>query len=306
MRTVNYLSHLTEHSILSGTISMDRLIKDSVFYPACEYDGTVLKTCNELWSQLGITSFIYADYASFITEEDLIRELSNVCGYHVVGHRSLRPEEYRCPGWKLDLAETDENNYMEWFGDKSQQWAHWAVFERDNNRNSQHGPKRFSFLFIHQEGLKTFQELYCSRGVAPKMVCWIQCWGFAGNWFNPTRRDGSFLYTLRKHPECIPEYILCGNHLDLHPAQKIKGVQELGIRSVGYDIFSKEPCINVDDSMTRNVKVLEHNGRQYLKLTSSYHMGPVVYDITDSQYNVNKIVDSLLLQPQRTNFFQTL
>ena len=62
--------------------------------------------------------------------------------------------------------------------------AHWVVFERNADRGEEHGPERFSLLFVCGEGLATFPQLYCSRGRAPKMLCFIQCWGFAGNWTN--------------------------------------------------------------------------------------------------------------------------
>jgi len=61
------------------------------------------------------------------------------------------------------------------------------------------------------------------------MLCFIQCWGFAGNWTNFLSNDGSFANTIRRHRECKPD-ILC-----LGTCNTINALMPIGVGSRTFD-----------------------------------------------------------------------
>ena len=291
------LENLTPESILYGEIPMDDLLIDSLYYPACLTDGRPIKFCNTMWRKLGINSFVYCDFD--LSEEAFIRELSTIRGYHVVAHRSLKPSEYLAPEWKLELLPEEAPHYKTTFlGRKTDfpPFGHWAVMERDDYKNELYGPKAFSLIYIGGEALATFQNLYCSRGIRPKMLCLIQCGGFAGNWTSFANPQKSSVMTLRKHPECIPEYVCLGSYNHIDCVQRILGTEYLGVKLAGYDLFKDQSSICISSTCELGASVLEHMGRKYLKLRGSMGMCPVVYDITESKFDVNTIVNNLIMR----------
>ena len=87
-------------------------------------------------------------------------------GYHVLGHRSLRRDEYIPADWHLEMVSPEARpepmaspHYWDSFlgtKDGPAHFAHWVVFERNADRGEEHGPERFSLLFVCGEGLATF------------------------------------------------------------------------------------------------------------------------------------------------------
>ena len=102
--------------------------------------------------------------------------------------------------------------------------------------------------------------------------------------------------TLRKHPECTPEYVCLGSYNHIDCVQRILGTEYLGVKLAGYDLFKDRSSICISSTCELGASVLEHMGRKYLKLRGSMGMCPVVYDITDSKYDVNTIVNNLIMR----------
>ena len=96
------LNNLTPDRIARGPVPMDDLLKDSLYYPASRTDGRPIRLCNTLWRSLGINSFVYCDFD--VSEVEFIRDTRTVLGYHVLGHRSLRREEYIPADWHLEMV----------------------------------------------------------------------------------------------------------------------------------------------------------------------------------------------------------
>lgn len=301
------LMTLTPEDILGRRIPMKELLEGSVYYPACYTDGRPIKYCNTIWRKLGVNSFVYCDF--IMSEEKFLEQLKTVHGYHVLAHRSLSRDEYIPEGWTLELGGKNLHEYFDTFlGGKADfpPFAHWAVFERDSDRKPMHGPERFSLIYVGGEGLATFQQLYCHHRVSPKMLCFIQCWGFAGNWTDFTNPDAAFATTLRRHPECIPDYVCIGSYDEIDGALRIKGTEYLGAHFVKYaspksieNLFGFKPAC-IKNSPDVSAHLAQKEGRTYL-LMSLYanHLSYAVYDVSDSRYDINTIVDNLVLHEKR-------
>lgn len=297
------LKHLTPELIENGPIPMDDLLKDSVYYPASRLDGRPVEFCNTIWRSLGINSFVYADFD--VSEKELMGDVlgpRSLCGYRVLAHRRLRPEEYIPEGWKLEMV---DGKYWDTFlgrKDGPQHYAHWVVFERKETKNVTHGPDRLSLLFVCGEGLATFQQLYCSHGIAPKMACAIQCWGFAGNWTDFTAPGAPFHKTLMKYRHCIPEWLCIGDSREIHGVLRLCGLDYAGVRLVGYrsrktlaELFGEENLIRVNSEVYKTVYVASRGDRRFAAVSVSCHTAFAIFDITRSRFDVNTLVDWLTL-----------
>lgn len=301
------LSSLTREDILHRAIPMKDLLEGSVYYPACDTDGRPMKYCNTIWRKLGVNSFVYCDFA--MPEGKLLDQLRTVRGYRILAHRSLYREEYIPEGWELGISEKDASRYFDTlYGNTSKgiaTYVHWVVFETASRKNSVFRPKRISLIYVGGEGVATFQQFYCHHHVAPKMLCFIQCWGWAGNWTDFTDPDAAFAATLRHHPECIPEYVCIGSSKEINGALRIKGTEYLGAKLVGhYRPASVQKSLGYEPVCIRDGEDRVHlaimHKRTYL-LMSLYrsHLSHVIYDVTDSKYDIETIADELVLKEKK-------
>lgn len=300
------LRKITPENILNRPAPIEELLKDSVYYPACGTDGRPIKYCNTIWRHLDVNSFVYCDFD--ISEEKFLKDMHNLHGYHVLAHRNISKEEYIPQDWSLELPGTDAHKYTYTFLGLTTDFlpfAHWVVYERNENKGALHGPERLSLLYIGGEGLATFQQLYVSRHIAPKMLCFIQCWGFAGNWTDFTNPQYSFAETIRRHCECTPEWICLGDCGNINGVQHLKGTEYLGVKAIAFS-YSNEyerdlGCrgVSIYSSLNKNATVYQANGRSYLSLSVMHFMTPVLYDITDSPYDVDTIVNELTLREEK-------
>jgi len=294
------LENLTKDAILHGRIPLPELLEDSVYYPASSLDGRPIKYCNTIWRDMGVKSFVYCDFLP--REQEVIRELPDVLGYHLLAHRSLSPDEYIPEDWELELSGWDRDRYFDTFLGNDpdfKPFAHWAVYERDHRRGEEHGPKRFSLLFIGGEGLATFQRLYCHHHVHPKMICFLQCWGFAGNWTDFTSAHGSFCNTMRLHPECVPEWLCIGWYDVIESLIHIRNTEDLGVRAIRYIAAGFRPK-RARDIMTpvegheEDAFTLKYRGKECLAINVGHTREQVIYDITDSHEPAARLVEQLL------------
>ena len=61
---IEHLLAFSTDDILFGKLPLSGLLVDSLYYPACDIDGGVVKYCNEHFDEMGICSYVYADYAT--------------------------------------------------------------------------------------------------------------------------------------------------------------------------------------------------------------------------------------------------
>lgn len=306
------LDNLTKEQIEQEEIPFEDLLRDSVYYPACNLDGRPIRYCNTIWRKLGVNSFVYCDFD--VSEDQFLKEMEHICGYKVLGHRALRQDEYIPEGWKLELVKDNDGEegshcyYWDTFlGNPGPgKFAHWVVYERVGYKGYEHGPKRFSLLYIGGEGLATFQQLYCHYRVAPKMICFIQCWGFAGNWTNFTMAGAPFHLTLLKYKECSPEWLCIGHYRSIDGVQKLNRTRKSGIRKVGYrsekglERFYGVYLTPIENDMRDRFYSFSRGDKRYVALAVSHNMDLVVYDVTDCQMGMDELHEYLTMREQIT------
>jgi hypothetical protein len=206
---MSWLENLTNDQIKNGKLPLNEILENSFYYPSCGFDGGIVKDCNTENRALGIKSFIYCDYA---TGETAFKEEQNTfIGYHIVGSRSVAPSEIIPNGWlRVNPPKFNLRAYYQ-YKDMWEPFAHWTIFERDENRTEDHGPKRFSLLYIGGEGVATYQALYWTNKKTPIALAIIQPGtSFGLNWTDFRKKDGPLSWVVNKNPAGQPNYIYYG------------------------------------------------------------------------------------------------
>ena len=302
------LDNLTENDILYKPVPLTQLLYQSVYYPFSWTDGRTIRLANTLFRRQfhEVNSFVYCDF--LMDEQHCIQEMNTLCGYHPIAIRKLRPEEYQVKDFKVELSSKDEDHYFTTFcghddSDYPKQFAVWCVLERNQTKDSLHGPKRLSILYFggrNNEALALYQQLYMTRQISPVCLCFIQCFNFCGSWGgSPLRPDGSWVRMFRRHKDVIPEWLMVGDYQDIHGCMHLRSTDYLDVRLVDYgnDIFIKdEDCFSIESTLNRDVKVLVYNGKKYLKLKCSHQLSECVYAIDPAcKYDVKTLVDNLII-----------
>jgi hypothetical protein len=208
---MSYLNNLTKENIENGVFPLKQVLANSLFYPACADDGGIVKDCNTLNASLGIENFIYCDYA--FGEEKLIETMNSFNGYSVFATRSLKQIDLTPNGWEMRLPPNlnlvEYNNYKNSY---TIPFAKWIVYERDDDKNEEYGPKRFSLLYIGGEGIATYQAIYWSNNETPKALAIIQPGhAFGLNWTNFTEPKGFLNWIVTNNPHNkMPKQIYFG------------------------------------------------------------------------------------------------
>lgn len=200
---MNKIDTLTKNDILHGKLPLEDLLKNSFYYPSSRFDGGVVK-----FFAKELHSFIFCDYG--IREEALLEQLNTFLGYRIVGNRELREEELVPNGWNMQAPKyINMDRYSRYRLKKP--FAHWAVFERTEDFDENHGPKRFSLIYIAGEGVATYQALYCSNKISAKALAIIQPGtGFGGNWTDFRKEGGPLWRVIMNNTYGSPDRIYYG------------------------------------------------------------------------------------------------
>lgn len=208
---MNILLNLTAEQIQNGIFPLNDVLTNSFYYPSCGFDGGIIKDCNTIGKDLKISSFIYCDYA---TGEDAFRSEQNTfVGYNVLGGRSVTLSELTPNGWRPELPPNiNRQEYLQ-YQSRWKPFAYWTIYERNTSRGEDHGPQRFSLLYIGGEGVATFQALYWSNNVFPRAVAIIQPGtGFGLNWTDFKAKDGALAWVVNHNPSGTPHTIYYGGY----------------------------------------------------------------------------------------------
>lgn len=132
-------------------ISIKSILENSLFYPASGRDGDPIKYLGGY-----IHSFIYADNG--VTEKKLINSLENenrnFLGYHVEFIKS--GTFIRC--------------------------STYIILKRISSFDDKFGPGRISLLFVHDDLMDAFKNLYSDNGKCPEIIALIKSgWMFSDN-----------------------------------------------------------------------------------------------------------------------------
>ena len=185
------------------------LLKDSLYYPACDIDGGVIKYCNEHFSMLGINRYVYTDYG--MEEKRLKDNLDSFFGYYLTKTRSVSAADLGFDLSQLmpECSDEDKERIYAW---RQKPFARYAVFERDFGYGPEIGPKVFSLLYLCAEGITVYKNLYLANGIVPKAMAIIQPGtAFGGNWTDYRDPDAPLAKTVMKG-KTTPNFIFYGGY----------------------------------------------------------------------------------------------
>lgn len=199
-----WLMKLTAETMLNEPFPLYQVLKDSLYYPGAGTDGKPVK-----WLAGNTYSFVYTDYlvsrSRFLDE--LNDEHSGFRGYHVVGIRDMSMKELIPNGWTPTLSSRHAGNPSRWSEHFPEPFGIWTILERLSDYSSEHGPERFSLLYLCAEGVASYQALYNSNRVKPKILFLIQH-GFGCNWTNFEDPEGIFAQSLAANSAGMPDWLV--------------------------------------------------------------------------------------------------
>ena len=216
------LDQLSKQDILEKPFPVKQLITNSLYYPSSGFDGGVIKDCNTKARDLKIQSFIYCDYATGY--EKLKDQLNSFRGYHVFASRPVSKDELTPNGWQPKLPPRINQRQYTRFRSTWKPFISWTVYERDEEFDADHGPSKFSLLYLGGEGVATYQALYWSNETAAKALAIIQPGtGFGLNWTDYTKPDGPLAWVVTNNPHGTPTILYYGGYLSNYDDLKWEG-----------------------------------------------------------------------------------
>jgi hypothetical protein len=184
--------------IRRGRFPLREILDGSLYYPASGFDRSLVDAL------LGfVHSFVYTDYG--ITELGLLLQVrdppSPFRGYRLFGSRPVTARELgiaREPMPAMGHPPRASDRVKPFF-------SLWMVFERLAEPATEHGPERFSVLFVCADGVSMYDTLYRKNETAPRALAVIS--GSGTDLMDP--RGSLANLVLRRSGEHIPEYLVC-------------------------------------------------------------------------------------------------
>ena len=190
-------------------LNLQQILTDSLYYPACDIDGGVIKYCNEHYGVLGINSYVYADYG--IEEKRLKDNLDSFYGYYLTKSCPVSVDNLGFDLSQLipECSDEDKERIEFW---RQKPFARYAVFERDFGYGQEIGPDGFSLLYLGAEGITVYENLYLANGIVPKAMAIIQPGtAFGGNWTDYRDPDAPLAVSVMKG-KTMPNFFFYGGY----------------------------------------------------------------------------------------------
>jgi hypothetical protein len=201
-----WLSDLSSATIKNESFPLRELLQDSLYYPSCGFDGDPIRHLAG-----NILSFIYVDYGHSHDEYINALERNGFRGYDLVATRSVTEQELTPNGWRPTPpthVDGDPSRYRDRFKNP---FCSWSVFQRCEDVPTNHGPFRFSLLYLCADGVAAFQALYVANSAVPRAVAVIQPGhAFGWNWTNYTDPEQIFARSVLGNPSGQPALLLYG------------------------------------------------------------------------------------------------
>ncbi len=195
---------------LSQPIPIREVLEGSLYYPSSGRDGDPVRYLSGF-----AHSFVYVDYG--VTKEGLLESLKDpkysFKGYNLLGMREVCESELVPNGWTPIPPLPKDGNPKSGHRIEAPPFGIWAVFGREASLGPDHGPERFSMLFVGGDGVASFQALYIGNRCAPRVIAIIQPGhGFGGNWTNYEERDLLLGRSVMDYnlSSGVPQYLLFG------------------------------------------------------------------------------------------------
>ena len=207
MRTPTWLSKLSASSIENESFPLSRILRDSLYYPSSWFDGDPVRHLAG-----NILSFIYVDYGHEQSEFDQALHDQGFRGYEVLAKRMVTKQELAPRGWRPTppfYSDGTPQNYH----DQKAPFCAWIVMQRQADMPRDHGPARFSLLYLCADGAAAFDALYVANQIAPKAIAIIQPGhAFGGNWTDFTDPGRILARYVWSNPAGQPELLLYGGY----------------------------------------------------------------------------------------------
>lgn len=200
----DWLIQMTQERMDRDPFPLHDLLSGSLYYPSSGFDGDPIAYLggNHL-------SFVCVDYGE--ERKGLLAALEEpgFLGYRVLCHRPVLEAELPPMGWSPVIPQGEFRRPPP--GWVRPPFCEWVVLERDADFPDEHGPERFSLLFLCADGVAAFQALYVSNRVVPGTVAIIQPGtGFGGNWTDFTDPAGPLAEAVLGNPAGRPDILLHG------------------------------------------------------------------------------------------------
>ena len=191
-----WLARASSDTMNSEPFPLHEILRDSLYYPASSFDGdpvAYLAGC--------ITSFIYVDFSHDRDEFEAELKQRGFLGYERIGSRPVTEQELVPHGWRPEYPAPGDEGKLFLERRTKPSFCTWSVFKRQ----ADHGPSRFSLLYLCADGRAAFQALYLSNRQRPKAVAVIQ----PGDqvFENP---EGLFASNVLVNPVGPPDFLLYG------------------------------------------------------------------------------------------------
>jgi hypothetical protein len=197
-----WLSELNVESIKSGDFPLESLLQDSLYYAGAGVDGKPIR-----WLAGNLHSFIYTDY--MLGRDRLLEAINFRCfrGFRIVAQRDISVDEIHPTRLAPVKIEPNDGRPDAFADGLAQPFCIWFVLERLPDYTDEHGPSRFSLLYIGGESVATYNALYNSNHMKPKFLFLINH-GFGGNWTNFEDQTKIFARVVRENPAGMPDYLM--------------------------------------------------------------------------------------------------
>jgi hypothetical protein len=175
---------------LEATLPLRELLEGSLYYPASEFDGWPVKHLGGL-----VHSFVYVDYGP--PREELAENIRRgFVGYHLYGQRDVLRQELAPENWRPSFQPALSTFERDVMSDvtraaRKEPFCKWFVFERNAERSPDHGPARFSLLYLRADGIAAYEPLYVRNKCRPWGLALIRSdTGFSGGYTALLNPDG--------------------------------------------------------------------------------------------------------------------
>ena len=203
---INFIQGLTKNEIKSGIVPIREILTNSAFYPACGIDGGLVRDCNINRQAWGINSFVYSDYA--LDPDEFLKNASDFNGYSILAIRDLKLHDLVPNGWNQKLPPGFNITKYNQYSHHWRAYAYWLVYERNTEYSAEHGPMRFSLLYIGGEAVATYQALYCQNQIVPVALALIRPGnGFGLNYTDFNQSEAHLHWVVQSNLAGMPKFI---------------------------------------------------------------------------------------------------
>lgn len=203
----DWLERFRKQDFMSMPFPLDTLLTDSVYYPSSGLDGDPVQYLGKRFQ-----SYLYVDYG--VSREDLLQQLEErpFRGYEILANRSVTARELAPYGWRPSPPDReDEDPASRADVVIKTPYCQWIVFERTPDFEDDHGPSRFSLIYLSADGVAAYQALYWERELSPAVLAIIQPGaGFGGNYTRFDDRSSVLAKTVMDGPTKPPGELLFG------------------------------------------------------------------------------------------------